>query len=536
MFSWMKKLHRTLVHSSSNQQSESDQDIPDKKGEPLSKDIKVNFEKMQDIFANSSDAVIRRFEVGSDVKIGAFIVYIDGLVDREIVQLSLMKPLMVDINPTTVGCKFNKKNALTIIKERILSISEVNEINCLQDAVNAVLSGDTVLFLDGSSTALIAGSRGWEARSIEAPDTEVVVRGSREGFTETLRTNTALLRRRIKSPNLKFESMKIGRQTQTDVIIAYIKGIANDKIVEEVKRRLSRIDTDSILESGYIEEYIEDNPLSFLPTVGNSEKPDMVAAKMLEGRVAILTDGTPFVLTVPYLFVEAFQSSEDYYSRPYYASFLRTLRYIAFFISEFAPAAYIALTTFHQEMLPPALLINMAASKEGTPFPAFIEAVIMNIIYEILKEAGVRLPRPVGQAVSIVGALVVGEAAVSAGLVGAPMVIVISITAVSAFVVSSINDTTTIMRFFYMILAGSLGIFGIMIGAVGFLTRLASMRSFGVPYLSPIAPLSTQDMKDVFIRAPWWAMHTRPRVIGWKNLVRQKYNLIPKPNKDDDKK
>ena len=502
----------------------------------MSNNLQVNLEKMKEIFANASDVVIRPFQIGSHERVKAFIVYVDGLIDKEVVQIGLMKPLMIDMRLAITNDTFNRNTAFDIIKERVLSISEVKEAHYLQDTVDAILSGDTALFLDGSSAALIASLRGWEARSITQPDTEVVVRGPREGFTETLRTCTAQLRRRIKNPNLKFETMKIGRQTKTDVVIAYIKGIVDDKIVEEVKRRLSRIDTDSILESGYIEEYIEDSPLSFLPTVGNSEKPDLVAAKMLEGRVAILTDGTPFVLTVPYLFIEAFQSTEDYYSRPYYASILRLLRFTALFISEFAPALYVALTTYHQEMIPPALLVSMAAAKEGTPFPAFVEAMIMGIIYEILKEAGVRLPRPVGQAVSIVGALVIGESAVSAGLIGAPMVIVVAITAISSFVVSSISDTLSIMRLLYVILAGFLGLFGIMIGIAGFLTHMVSLRSFGIPYLSPVAPITMKDMKDVFVRAPWWAMFTRPRVIGWKNPVRQKYRLIPEPPDDKEDK
>ena len=363
MFSWMKKIYKNLMSQKSKHDSEDT--ISAEKCNDLSGNIEVNLKKMKETFANASDVVIRQFEIGADICLKAFIIYIDGLIDKEVVQISLMKPLMIDIHLSETNRNFNRKTAFTIIKERILSVSEVKEIYCFQDAIDAVLSGDTALFLDGSSTALNASLRGWEARSITAPDTEVVVRGSREGFTETLRTSTAQLRRRIKNPNLKFENMKIGRHTKTDVIIAYIDGIADDKIVEEVKRRLSRIDTDSILESGYIEEFIEDNPLSFLPSVGNSEKPDSVAAKMLEGRVAILTDGTPFVLTVPYLFIEAFQSSEDYYSRPYYASFLRVLRYISFFIAELAPAFYVALTTYHQEMIPPTLLVSMAAAKEA---------------------------------------------------------------------------------------------------------------------------------------------------------------------------
>jgi len=309
LFKWLNKIKRILISTAPKQNLES---VPEKNKTSISTNLQENLVKIQDVFANASDLVIRQFEIGSRVRIKAFIAFIDGLVDKEIIQLNLLKPLMIEMHSSNADDEFNQTNALNIINQRLLTLSEVEETNYFEDAVEHIVAGSTALFLEGSTTALIASMHGWEARNVSQPDTEVVVRGPREGFTETLRTCTSLLRRRIKNPNLKFEKMTIGKQTKTDVVIAYIKGIANDKIVEEVKRRLSRIDTDSILESGYIEQYIEDNPWSFLPTIGNSEKPDIVAAKMLEGRVAILTDGTPFVLTVPYLFIEAFQSSEDY--------------------------------------------------------------------------------------------------------------------------------------------------------------------------------------------------------------------------------
>lgn len=534
MLKWLRKLNRYFT--SSNLKQKSNHSTSEKTETPLSSNIEENLLKIKDTFSNASDIVIREFEISTRVPIKAFIVYIDGLVDKDFVQMNLMKPLMIDINLSKADDEFDHKNALNIIYQRILTLSEVKKVKDFHETLDYILSGDTALFLDGFSTALIASLRGWESRNITPPDTDVVVRGPREGFTETLRISTSQLRRKIKNPNLKFEKMKIGKQTQTDVVIAYIKGIADEKIVEEVKRRLSKIDTDAILESGYIEQYIEDSPLSFLPTVGNSEKPDIVAAKMLEGRVAILTDGTPFALTVPYLFIEAFQSSEDYYSRPFYASILRLLRFVAYFISVFSPALYVALTTYHQEMLPPAMLISIAAAREGTPFPASVEALMMGIIYEILKEAGVRLPRPVGQAVSIVGALVIGEAAVSASLIGAPMVIVVSLTAIASYVVASINDTVSIMRFVYVLLAAFLGLFGIMIGAAVFLTHMVSLKSFGVPYLSPIAPIVTEDLKDVFFRPPLWKMDKRPQLIAKEeNMVRQKSDLMPNPPKNDRK-
>lgn len=511
------------------------QDETSKDTQPLSKDLKVNLNSIKAVFENCSDIVIREFKIGIEQQVEAFLVMVDGLVDKIAVNESLLKSLMLDARIAQPNRDINKNNAYMFVKECALSIASVKESGTLEDAVDAVLSGDTALFIDGSDTALIAAIRGWETRGVDEPDTEAVVRGPREGFVETLRVNTALLRRKIKNPNLKFEAMKIGKQTKTDVCVAYIKGIANDKIVREVKRRLEKIETDSILESGYIESFIEDAPLSLFPTVGNTEKPDIAGAKMLEGRVAILVDGTPFVLTVPYLFVEAFQSSEDYYSRPFYATFIRWLRWLAFFLSAFLPAMYVAVTTFHQELLPPALLVTIAAAEEGTPFPAFVEVFMMQVIYEILREGGVRLPRPIGQAVSIVGALVIGEAAVSAGLIGAPMVVVVALTAISSFVVPALSDVGALSRFLLLIMAGISGQFGIMLGTAGILTHLCSLRSFGVPYTSPIAPATFSDMKDVFIRAPWWAMFTRPRVLGVKNPVRQKFGQMPKPPEDDTK-
>lgn len=497
--------------------------------ELLSTTVDTNLKRIKGIFSGTDDVVFRRFQIGFEEPVRAFIVFIDGMVEKTAIRENIMKPLMEARYLPETGEKIARRNISGLIREHLITIGELEEVTILQEVIDAVLSGNTALIIDGSPAALIADSRGWASRSVEEPDTEAVVRGPREGFVETLRTNTAMIRRKIKNENLKFEIMKVGRQTKTDVCVVYIKDIADDKIVGEVKRRLSSIDTDSILESGYLEEFIEDAPYSFLPTVGNCEKPDIAAAKLLEGRVAIITDGTPFVLTVPYLFVEAFQISEDYYSRPYYATIVRWLRFIAYFFSVMAPAIYVALTTYHQEMLPTPLLITMVAAREGTPFPAVVEALGMGVVYEILREAGVRLPRPVGQAISIVGALVIGEAAVSAGLVGAPVVIVVAITAISAFVVPSIADAAAVMRLIYTILAGVLGQFGIMLGIAGILTHMVSLRSFGAPYLSPVAPTNAAGLKDVFGRAPWWSMFTRPRVIGWRNPVRQKSGLMPEP-------
>jgi spore germination protein KA len=331
------------------------------------------------------------------------------------------------------------------VKDKMLYIGEVEETDRISELVDGYLSGDAVLLMDRYSKALVVGCKGWEKRQIEKPQNESVVRGPLESFTEDFITNTSMLRRIIQHPDLVIESMRIGRKTRTKVGITYVKGIVDQALVSEVKKRLNAINTDAILDSGYIEQFIEDSPFSLFPTIGHTEKPDVLAAKILEGRVGILVNGSPFALTAPMLFIEHFQSAEDYYGRPYDTSIIRLFRYLSTAFSILLPSLYVALTTFHQELIPTPLLFTMASAREGTPFPAVLEAGIMVVLFEILREAGVRLPNPVGQAISIVGALIIGESAVSAGLIGAPMVIVIALTAVSGFVVYSLSQPVAIL-------------------------------------------------------------------------------------------
>jgi spore germination protein KA len=323
------------------------------------------------------------------------------------------------------------------------------------------------------------------------------------------------------------DHLTIGEKTDTNVCLAYVEGVADPGIVETAKARLKSINTDAIIDSGYIEQYIEDHPFSIFSTIGYSEKPDVVASRILEGRVAIISDGSPFVLTAPMLFIESFQSSEDYYIRPFYASMIRILRYLAFFITVAAPAIFVALTTFHQELIPTTLLFTIAAAREGTPFPAFLEALILVLSFEILREAGVRLPRPVGQAISIVGALIMGEAAVSAGIVGAPMVIIIALTAVAGFAVPEQNDSASIMRLILLILGSMLGGFGIAIGFLGILIHLASLKSFGIPYC--VSLTFNHNMQDSYVRMPLWSMSKRPKGIANHDIVRNNMQIPPSP-------
>ncbi|MCL5290164.1 MAG: spore germination protein [Bacillota bacterium] len=479
----------------------------------LSRDLESNLEMIRDALGKSMDVVIRELVM---CRTRVALIYIDGIVDRTALRENVIRALMVDTH-TVDPLPGPGSSLVASVKEKVLSACGVQESREFNTLLDGLLGANIIVLFDGEETGLALKLPGFETRAIAEPHTESVVRGPREGFVESLYTNISMLRRKIKSPDLRLEQVQVGKVTKTVVCVAYIKGIVNPKIVDEVKKRLVRIDIDGVLESGYIEQFIEDAPFSIFPTVGNTEKPDKLAAQLLEGRVAIFTDGTPFVLTVPYLFMESIQASEDYYSRYLSGSLFRMLRLLALIFTTQLPALYVAVSAFNPEALPTPLLLTMASAKEGVPLPALGEVLVLGAIFEVLREAGVRLPRPVGQAVSIVGALVVGEAAVAAGMVGAPAVIVGALTAISSFVVPSQSDAQLFLRLFFTLLAGFAGFFGLFMGFILVLTHLASLRSFGVPYLSPAAPLSTGDLKDTFIRAPWWTMVRRPRVIGWKN-------------------
>jgi len=492
----------------------------------LSKSLQNNLSLIKEIFGESSDFKTRRFKIGADKSVDGAIVFIDGLVDSMLLSQSILKPLIGQACAGQNGGEITIKS-VDDIQSSLLYSGEVKSEESLSAVIDGCLSGNTVVLAEGLAKAIIVNTKGWQKRTVAESQTESVVRGPREGFTEDFRTNTSLLRRRIKVPEFRMETLVIGTRTRTNIAIAYIKGVANEQVVETVKYRLSNIDVDSINDSSYIEQYIEDSPFSLLPTVGYSEKPDVVAARVLEGRVAIIVEGSPFVLTAPMLFIESLQTAEDYYSRTIYASLTRLMRYLAFLIAIFAPALFIALVAFHQELIPTKLLLTIAKAREGTPFPAFLEAFVLVFALEILREAGLRLPRPVGQAVSIVGALIMGEAAVSAGIVGAPMVIIVAITAVASFAVPTLSEPISVLRVVSMVAAAVLGGFGVTMAFLAMLVHIAHLKSFGIPYSMGLSPCHGQSMKDVYIRAPLWSMTKRPKGIAGGDVVRRRFFVPP---------
>ncbi|HHW31541.1 MAG TPA: spore germination protein [Clostridiaceae bacterium] len=477
--------------------------------------------RLSEIFSDCNDFMHRKISCSGKSQTKILVAYINGFVDKRLLNQDVIHPILEFLSNTEM-CE---AHIYEMLKECIVINNDIKEINNMQQAIDGIISGEALLFLDGENKALMIGVKEPKGRQVDEPVTETSIRGSREGFVENLNTNIALIRKMIKNPNLKLEKVQLGKQTKTDICICYIKGIANENIVREVRERLKKIKTDAILDTGIIEQYISDSRLSVFPTVGNTERSDKLAGKLLEGRVGILCDGTPYVLTIPYLFIESIQNTDDYYDHAYFASFMRLLRLLALLVSNLLPGIYVALVGFHHTLIPFKLMIKLAASRQGIPFSPFTEAVLMIVAFEFLREAGVRMPRPIGEALSIVGAIVLGEASVSAGIASNLMVIIIALTAICSFVVPPLIRATMLLRFVFLAAANFLGFLGISFVGVAVIIHLCQLRSFGVPYMAPFSPLTANDLKDSIVVVPIWAMVTRPKIL------RQEYSRSKKGTK-----
>lgn len=484
----------------------------------LSNNLQKNIQVLRKTYKDCSDVVFRKIRIGKSSI--AYIVYIDGLTNVEELDDSVISPLM----------HASKWNSDTLLTDSI-SVSNAKTITTYDDCDSHILIGDPVILIENNEQAFAVFLRKTTDRAIEEPLAEEVVRGPREGFIENISVNVSLLRKRIKTSQLKTVEMEIGTQTKTKVVITYIQGVAKPSLVKEVKNRLDKINIDGVLDSHTMEELVEDNPYSPFPQLLPTERPDTVSGQLLEGRVAILVDGTPISLIAPAALASMMQSSEDYYVGYMIATATRWLRYIFLFLSLLLPSLYVAITTYHQEMIPTVLLLKIMSSREEVPFPVFTEVLIMEVTFEALREAGLRLPKQVGSAVSIVGALVIGESAVSAGIVSAPIVIVVALTGIASFTIPkySIAEMTRILRFPFIIIASMIGVLGIMFMFILVIIHLSSLRSFGEPYLNPFAPFKKGDLKDTVIRAPWWKLDKRPEGSTPENIIRQSENQKPSP-------
>ena len=482
-------------------------------------EARKNAGTVQAILQSPEDLVVREFTVGTDKRIFVLIC-MDGLVDQKVVNESIIHPLQARYAEQSTS---NSGNAFLADVERdALAAFDIERVSSLDDALLSILSGDTALFADGSTHAVIIGSRGYKTRPVQEPQTETIIRGPREAFTEDLRMNTALMRRRLRDPRLRFDSHRLGRRSKRDIVVVYIEGIVNPKLTEELTRRIKSIDIDDIEGSGYVEQFVADSFLSPFPLILNTERPDKMSAAVLQGRIGVLVDGDPFGLILPITFDSCIQSPEDYYQHWLVSSLTRVLRMFAAFLATFLPALYIALLEYHHGMLPTKLAFSIAGAREGVPFPAVIEAFAMEATLELLREAGLRLPKPIGQTIGIVGGLVIGEAAVTAGIVSPIMVIVVAITAIASFSLPSYSFAISlrVMRFLVMLAASVLGLYGIVLAYIIINVHIVNLRSFGVPYSTPFAPTFYGDWKDLILRAPITMMKSRPTLTQPRNKTR----------------
>lgn len=473
-----------------------------------------NLEIFRQIFTDDDTLSVRLFKNEYDESLKFCLLFIDGMVNNELINEDIIKPVI------SADTKEESEDILQFIKDSVIAANDVELTGDVAKLTDAIIRGNTVFMAENVSAGLIISTKELKTRSVEEPTSERVVRGPREGFVEDLMLNLSLIRRKLATPDLKFRLLKLGTQSRTNICICYLDSTVNKKILQEVYKRVGGIDTDGILDTEYIKEYIRDNPLSPFLTAGSTERPDVVAANLLEGRIAILADGTPVVLTVPYVFIENFQSSEDYYMSFWLASISRLLRIAGFWISISVPGVYTAFVTYHQEAIPTPLLLSISAARQGVPFPTIVEVILLSIIFEMIRDAGVRMPSNLGQALSIVGALVLGSAAVEARLVSAPIVIIVSVSAITGFMVPKLISAIVFLRPVLLLLSAFLGLYGYAFGIMGILLHLCSVSSFGVPYMLQITNLSLCEMRDTAIKIPRWYLKYRPKIISL-NRVRQ---------------
>lgn len=459
------------------------------------KDLQRNIDYLKNLTDNSADFTVRNLILPDGTAVAIFT--IEGMVNKEGLTLAVAEPLISTIIPT--NC-----NKYEFIRDKVLASSEIIEADTFRQIMDLSMSGFAIVAVDGYDKMLVVGIQGFSFRGVSEPSSEMVFRGSREGFTEPLRINMTLVRRRIKSPDLVFKTMTLGDLSRTQICLCYIKTAVSDKILKELIKRLKAIDLNTVLASGYLVSYLGDtNHNTLLSTVGVTERPDTLCGKITEGRIGLLVDGTPSAIIVPHLFIENFQNFDDYSNRPYFASFIRILKYISFLFALYLPGLFVAITNFHPETLPRNLLNHIAESLADTPFPLMLEVILVSFMYEVMREAGLRLPKPLGHAVSIAGALVIGETGVSAGLICATTLIIVAFSAICSYVVPDLYGTLTVMKFLIIIAGGSFGFIGIVLVSLVGIVGASSLKSFGVPFMSPIAPLSKGVIADNFIRSDW---------------------------------
>lgn len=459
---------------------------------------------IRETLQSPNDLTVREFALSCSSTRCA-VVFLCGLADKDIIYRLIIHPLQKEEISQEAPIMQN-------LIDRFISIGEVNTVETFSDVMNSVLVGDTVVLIDGIPHALIINSRAWEKRGLEPPITENIIRGPKVGLTEDIATNKMLIRRSLRDAKLRFQSYIMGQRSQKEVTLIYIEDIINPYIVAELKRRLLSIETDVILDSAKIEQLIEDNNMSPFPQFLSTERPDRAIASLAKGKAVILVDGSPFAVIAPMVIVDIFQSPEDHFERWIIGTLLRGLRMIAGLMAILLPAVYVALVSYHQGLIPSNLAYSIAGAREGVPFPAYVETIIMTLTMELIREAGLRLPQQIGQTVGIVGGLVIGEAAVSAGIVNPFMVIIIAVTAIATFSlpVYSITITFRFLLFAFILAGTTFGLYGITLALIALAIHLTNLKSVGIPYFTPLAPAFYKDWKEEVARLPEDMLKTRP--------------------------
>ncbi len=466
---------------------------------PISIFLDENLNNIKIYTDNSSDVIIKSGTIGQN---RIAVLTCEGMADTD----TLAELIYDKLNAVGNYDPMPPEELMSRLFNEYLIAAEQLELSTLGDVVLKMQSGFAIILVDGCTRGIAIGIQGYKTRGIDEPTSELNVRGSREGFVEAVRTNMAMVRRRIKSPTLVFEMQQLGSRSNTDICICYISDKADPKLLQNVKQRIKSVDLNTILESGYLQPFLEGEGGWFFSECGTCERPDTFAAKLYEGRIGILVDGTPFALVVPHLFIESFQAFDDYTQKPFYAAFIRMVRIIAYLITLFLPGAYVAIASYNPEMLPSSLILNLAAAEQTAPFSLMVECLFIHFMYEILREAGIRLPRPIGHAIGVVGGLVIGDITVSAGLVGAPMVLVVALSGLCSFVVPQNYEKIVVLRFLYIFSGGIFGLYGLLLTAGAVIVKMCSLNTYGVPYMAPISPFSPKASRDMLIRANWKRM------------------------------
>lgn len=467
-------------------------------------------EQIKNEFSGADDLVMKRVLAGERK---VTLVYVDGMVNVQEVDLAILKPITESngaFSPDMEGI------------QKILAASCRVKPTEYGDGVMAVTEGDGLLLIDGAEEIYQLAIKKLPIRAVAEPPTSAVLKGPREGFTEDVKTNMVLLRMRIHSPKFAMKTMKVGRYSSTTVVVAYLDGVVNEKLPKIIMEKISKIDIDGIIDSSYISKFLEDRPYSIFKQVGSAEKPDIIAAKILEGRVAIIVDGSPIVITLPFNLLEDFRDSQDYYKRPVRVTMLRLMRFLAVFFALMLPAVFVSLQQHQFQMLPLKMLITIMNSVEGIPFSPILEMIIALLLFEILGEASVRMPRYVGMAMSIVGAIILGDTAVKAGILSSLTVLITAISGISLYTIPDEVGSFSVLRMLFVLLGGAMGIFGIVIGGICVVGYLTTLELYGVPYLAPFAPLSVPDLKDSVVKYAMTDVKYRPEILEPRNKRRMK--------------